>query len=129
MSLSSSDQRALSGIETMVCAADPRLASLHSVFARLAAGEAMPGHERLGRPGHRGWLRQLLSPGGRPPAGDSRAGTGAGPGRAPAPGSRPQRPVTQHPGLWPANSPARMAARQGPWPKWTCAGMPGPSRW
>jgi hypothetical protein len=101
MSLSSSDQRALSGIETMVRTEDPRLASLHSVFARLSAGEAMPGHERLVRPSRRDRLRQVLL------------------------ADRHE----QYPGLWPANSPARMAAQRGPWPKWTCAGMPGPTRW
>jgi hypothetical protein len=102
MSLSTSDQRALSSMETTVCAADPELASLHAFFAQLSAGEAMPGHERLDRPARRGRLRRFFST---------------------------SQPVAPHPGLWPANSPARRAAQRGPWPKWTCAGMPGPSRW
>lgn len=50
MSLSCRQQRLLREIDDAVCRADPRLASMLAIFGRLAAGEGMPGRERLRTP-------------------------------------------------------------------------------
>ena len=47
MCLSLGEWRALHKIDRTIRRADPRLASLLTIFTRLAAGEAMPAHERL----------------------------------------------------------------------------------
>lgn len=47
MCLSLSEWRELSKIDKAMRRTDPRLASLLAIFTRLAASEAMPGHERL----------------------------------------------------------------------------------
>lgn len=59
MCLSLSEWRELHKIDKTVRRSDPRLASLLAIFTRLAASEAMPGHERLrGRGSH---IRAVLS--------------------------------------------------------------------
>lgn len=47
MSLSASEQQALDSIEATLTSADPKLASLLAIFARLASGEEMPVRERV----------------------------------------------------------------------------------
>jgi hypothetical protein len=47
MSLSRRQERLLRGIGEAVSRSDPRLAGTLAVFARLTAGEAMPGREQL----------------------------------------------------------------------------------
>lgn len=47
MRLSLSERWKLRRIEAAVRRSDPRLAALLAMFARLAARDAMPGHERL----------------------------------------------------------------------------------
>jgi hypothetical protein len=53
VSLPSRQQRRLREIDKAVCRCDPRLASMLAIFAGLAAGEQMPGHERLQTPASR----------------------------------------------------------------------------
>jgi len=48
VSLSAHDKKALDLIEEGVAGTDPHLAAMMSAFSRLADGEAMPGHERIG---------------------------------------------------------------------------------
>ena len=47
MSLSASEQQALDSIEATLASSDPKLVSLHAIFARLASGEEMPVRERV----------------------------------------------------------------------------------
>lgn len=47
MSLSGRQRRQLRTIDRGLCRADPHLASILDIFARLAAEEAMPGREQL----------------------------------------------------------------------------------
>jgi hypothetical protein len=49
MSLSASEQHALDSIEATLTSADPKLASLLAIFARLVSGEEMPVRERVRR--------------------------------------------------------------------------------
>ena len=53
MSLPSRQQRLLREIDNAVSRSDPRLASMVAIFARLAAGEQMPGREQLQTPASR----------------------------------------------------------------------------
>ena len=53
MSLSASEQQALDSIEATLTSSDPKLASLHAIFARLASGEEMPVRERV-------WIHRRL---------------------------------------------------------------------
>jgi len=46
MSVPRREQRALHAIEDGICRSDPGLASMMTIFTRLAAGEPMPAHER-----------------------------------------------------------------------------------
>lgn len=48
MSLSAHDQQALDSIEDEIAGSAPRLASLLATFARLTAGEELPGREQVG---------------------------------------------------------------------------------
>lgn len=50
MSLSCRQQRLLGRTGDAICRSDPRLASMLALFARLAAGEEMPGREQLRAP-------------------------------------------------------------------------------
>jgi hypothetical protein len=50
MSLPGRQRRRLRRIDAAVCRSDPHLASMLSIFARLTAGEAMPGREQLRAP-------------------------------------------------------------------------------
>lgn len=47
MQLSLTERRRLRKIDKAIRRSDPRLAGLISMFSRLAAQDAMPGHERL----------------------------------------------------------------------------------
>lgn len=58
MGLRHRQQRLLAAIGDEVSSADPGLADLFGVFGRLAADEAMPGHEQLHT--RSAWLRSLL---------------------------------------------------------------------
>lgn len=58
MSLSLGEWRKLHVIERAMRRSDPHLAALLAVFCRLAAHDAMPGHERLGA--QRGWAQAIL---------------------------------------------------------------------
>jgi hypothetical protein len=62
MSLSASEQQALDSIQATLTSSDPKLASLLTIFARLASGEEMPVREgvRIRRRLRvtRGWQRQ-----------------------------------------------------------------------
>lgn len=73
MSLSAHDRQELGAIENEFIASEPRLVAMLSTFSRLAAGEAMPGRERIEA--------------GRPPT-VVRAAFGLFPRRAARPGSR-----------------------------------------
>lgn len=53
MSLPSRQQRLVREIDKAVSRSDPRLASMAAIFARLAAGEQMPGREQLQTPASR----------------------------------------------------------------------------
>jgi hypothetical protein len=53
VSLPSRQQRLLREIDKAVSRCDPRLASMLAMFARLAAGEQMPGREQLQTPASR----------------------------------------------------------------------------
>jgi hypothetical protein len=58
MGLTSGERHTLGRIADRMGRSDPRLAARLAIFARLAASEQMPGHERLARPRHpaRPWL-------------------------------------------------------------------------
>ena len=101
MSLTEPETQALGSIADGLAGADPRLASMLTIFTRLAAGEEMPAREktrvRRGRPARP-----------RPPGG-TRAG--AQPARKPAAGTRGwagRRPWW----CWGPSSPPRCSPRR-----------------
>jgi hypothetical protein len=49
MSLSARDRQALGSIQDQITGSDPQLASLMTMFTRLASGEEMPALEDIGR--------------------------------------------------------------------------------
>ena len=57
MSLPTSEERVLIGIEQILQARDPRLKSLFATFTRLTRHEAMPAREQIPR---RGWRRPSI---------------------------------------------------------------------
>jgi hypothetical protein len=48
----------LRGIEAGLRQSDPRLAAMLVIFAKLSAGETVPSHEQVHRPGN--WVRPVL---------------------------------------------------------------------